>query len=266
MANPTSRWNASDYASCGAFVPALGAPILESLSPSRGERILDVGCGDGVLTSQIAASGASVTGVDNSPELLAAARDRGVDARWADAAELDFDAEFDAVFSNAALHWVLDYRAAAAVMFRALRPGGRLAVEFGGFGNIAAIRTAILAVLRQRGLVADERDSSGPPGATPVMPADQFYPTAEQYLQVLRDAGFDDVRAELVPRPTPLPAGLLAWLATFRGGLMDVLGIRGELRREVFDQVSELLEPALRTSEGMWWADYVRIRAWGRRP
>jgi trans-aconitate methyltransferase len=247
-------------------VPALGDVILQSLAPRRGERILDVGCGDGALTARIAAAGARVVGVDASRELVQVAQARDLDVRLGDAAELEFDSEFDAVFSNAALHWVLDHRGAASGMFAALRPGGRLVVEFGGFGNIAAIRTALLAALRSRGVVVGASGTNDSEMTGQVMPADQFYPTAECYAQVLTEAGFTEVHAELVPRPTPLAAGMVAWLSTFRGGLMDVLEVHGAARQEVFDEVADLLRPALCADDGMWWADYVRIRAWAIRP
>ena len=250
--NPTSRWESDRYTTTGAFVPALADAILTSLDPQPGERILDVGCGDGTLTARLAAAGADVVGIDASPALVEVARARGLDVRLGDAAAMTFDGEFDAVFSNAALHWILDYDAVAAAMFRALRPGGRLAVEFGGFGNIAAIRTALRAVLLARGVTH--------------LPEDQFYPTAEQYSDVLARAGLTDVRVEIVPRPTPLADGMVAWLYTFRGGLFDALGLDEAKRAEVVADVAALLAPALQDPQGGWWADYVRIRAWARRP
>ena len=249
--NPTSRWDAAAYATTGAFVPALGDAVLALLAPQTGERVLDVGCGDGALTARIAAAGAEVVGYDASESLVAAARARGLVVHLGDAARLPFDGEFDAVFSNAALHWMLDPGAVARGMFASLRPGGRLAVEFGGFGNIAAIRTALAATLARHGV--HER------------PADQYYPTPPQYADVLRAAGFDEITTWLVPRPTLVAAGMVAWLETFRGGLLDALGVHGDERRAIFAETAELLEPALRAADGTWWADYVRIRATARR-
>ena len=145
MTNPASRWVASDYATNAGFVPALGAPVLDLLAPRAGERILDLGCGDGVLTRRIAESGAEVVGVDTSESLLAAARAAGLNARAMSGEALAFDAEYDAVFSNAALHWMLDGAAVAAGVFRALKPGGRFVGEMGGHGNIASLRAALRA-------------------------------------------------------------------------------------------------------------------------
>jgi SAM-dependent methyltransferase len=140
---PVQRWSASDYACNGRFVSELAGPVLAMLAPQPGERILDLGCGDGVLTAEIAATGADVVGVDLSEELLAAARERGLDVRRIDGHALDFDSEFDAVFSNAALHWMRRPELVIAGVARALLPGGRFVGELGGHGNVAAIATAM---------------------------------------------------------------------------------------------------------------------------
>lgn len=251
--NPTSRWSADRYAAHGRFVADHATQVLALLDAQSGERILDVGCGDGVLTAAIAESGAEVVGVDASPELIKAAQVRGVDAVLVDATAMEFDREFDAVFSNAALHWILDADAAAAAMFAALRPGGRLAVEFGGFGNIAAIRTGLGAVMDHRGY----RDTD--PG--------QYYPTAAAYTDVLERAGFTDVNARIVPRPTLLPGRMADWLRTFRQGYLDAAGVPLGEQDALVAETCVVLEPALRDpATGRWYADYVRLRATARRP
>jgi trans-aconitate methyltransferase len=147
----TQSWSPEGYARDAAFVPALGAPLVERLAPKAGERILDLGCGDGVLTERLIAAGAQVVGVDRSPEMIEAARRRGIDAHLGDAAQLTFIGEFDAVFSNAVLHWVLDADAAAAGIRRALKRGGRFVAEFGGHTNVAAISVAIRSVMSHHG-------------------------------------------------------------------------------------------------------------------
>ena len=153
MAEISQQWNAEDYAQNAGFVPALGDAVLELLAPAPGERILDLGCGDGVLTKKLVAAGANVTGVDHSPEMVAASRALGLDARIADATALPFDAEFDAVFTNATLHWVKAHpEACVAGAFRALKPGGRFVGEFGGHGCVAAVVVALLAELERRGV------------------------------------------------------------------------------------------------------------------
>src|SRR6058998_3069955 len=139
----TSKWDAADYARVGAFVAELGGAALDLLDPQSGERILDVGCGEGTLTRKIVERGATVLGVDNSPEMIAAARANGVDAVQLAAEDMQFFSEFDAAFSNATLHWVLQKEQAARAIFRALKAGGRFAGEMGGDGNIARLREAL---------------------------------------------------------------------------------------------------------------------------
>ncbi len=236
-------WSAERYAQHAAFVPALGAPLVDRLDPKPGERILDLGCGDGTLTLQIAARGAAVVGVDASTDMVAAARARGVDARQLRAEQLPFDREFDGVFSNAVLHWIRDADAVARGVARALRPGGRFVGEFGGHTNIAAITVALRAVLPAYGLDA---------------PTDWYYPTPEAYRVVLEGAGFRVADIALVPRPTPLATGMDGWLETFRGTVLDALP--RDRRAEAKQAIIDLLKPALCDDQGRWTADYVRLR------
>ena len=153
MVNTASRWSPADYAQNAAFVPALGDAVLQLLAPQPGELILDVGCGDGALTARIAAAGAQVIGLDSSPEMVEAARARGIDAFVADAEAMDLArfGQFDAVFSNAALHWMLDPDAVASGIFAALRAGGRFVGEMGGEGNLATLRRGLRDELTARG-------------------------------------------------------------------------------------------------------------------
>src|SRR3990170_604319 len=147
----TSSWDAADYARFGGFVAELGQAALDLLDPQPGEHILDVGCGDGSLTEKIAERGATVVGIDNDIGMIGAARARGLDARLMDAAQLKFGEAFDAVFSNATLHWVLDKERAARAIWFALKPGGRFAGEMGGEGNLAKLREALDDILVARG-------------------------------------------------------------------------------------------------------------------
>ncbi|TVV73780.1 class I SAM-dependent methyltransferase [Sphingomonas solaris] len=251
--NPTSRWVAADYAGNAAFVPALGAPVLDLLAPQPGERILDLGCGDGVLTARIAEAGAEVVGVDASDTLIAAARDKGLDARLMDGEALTFEAEFDAAFSNAALHWMLDGAAVAAGVFRALKPGARFVGEMGGDGNIATLRAALYAELEARGYAL-------PDGAP------QWYPTPAAFTAIYAAAGFVDIEARLIPRPTPLPTGVTGWLRTFRVGFMDSAHVPDAEQPAVAQAVEDRLAPAFRQPDGTWIADYVRLRFSMRKP
>lgn len=239
----TQQWSPLDYRQHAAFVPALGASILARLSPQPGERILDLGCGDGVLTAQIAASGATVVGIDASPEMIAAATLRGLDGRVMDARSLPFDAEFDAVFSNAALHWIPQADQVVAGVARALRPGGRFVAEFGGHTNVAAIAVAIRAVFGRHGI-----DFASP----------WYYPTPDEYRVHLEAHGLVVQEIRLFPRPTSLPTGMAGWLRTFRVSQFE--GVPAELAAQVEREIIDLLRPSLCDRAGQWTADYVRLQ------
>ena len=257
--NPSSRWSPADYASNAAFVPALGSAALDLLNPQPGEFIVDLGCGDGVLTKRIMDAGARVIGLDASQEMVEAARSRGVDAFVADAQALDLQGQaarfgqFDAAFSNAALHWMLDPDAVAAGVFGLLKPGGRFVGEMGGDGNIAALRAGIRAELTDRGYKVPAEDP-------------QWYPAVAEFLRLYACAGFVDIRAHLIPRPTALPTGVAGWVRTFRNGWLEVAGVAAEDRAGVAAGVEERLRPQLQQADGSWTADYVRLRFSMRKP
>jgi SAM-dependent methyltransferase len=251
--NSTSRWAPDDYAKNAAFVPALGAPVLALLDPKSGERILDLGCGDGVLTEKLVEAGVSVVGVDASDTMIEAAKARGLDAHVIDGQSLGFDAEFDAVFSNAALHWMLDFEDVARGVFRALKPGGRFVGEMGGQGNVATLRSGLRAELLRRGYRVPDEDP-------------QWYPGVAEFCAVYEGAGFVDVDAKLIPRPTPLPAGVAGWLKTFRAGFMDHASVPDQMQDEIARAVEASLETKLRKADGTWEADYVRLRFTMRKP
>jgi len=251
--NAASRWDAADYARSAAFVPALGAPVLALLDPRPGEHILDLGCGDGALTVKIAEAGADVMGIDASESMVAAARERGVDAHVANGEALAFGPEFDAVFSNAALHWMLDGKAVAAGVHRALKPGGRFVGEMGGQGNVATLRAGIRAELVRRGYPVPAEDP-------------QWYPAPEEFAAVYAAAGFVDIHAQLVPRPTPLPEGVAGWLRVFRSGFMDSARVPDADQPEIAQAVERALAPKLQQPDGSWIADYVRLRFSMRKP
>jgi trans-aconitate methyltransferase len=243
-------WDASLYAGNGRFVALLAESLVEALDPRPGERILDLGCGDGFLTRRIAESGATVVGVDSSPQMVAAAKEHGADARCVSAESLPFDQEFDAVFSNAALHWMSDQDAVLQGVRRALKPGGRFVAECGGQGNIAAIRVALLAVLTAHGVPAERIENN------------RFFGAAE-YRARLESQGFLVEEITLTPRPTSLASGMVAWLETFRRSVLELLP--QEERAGAIEQIVTLLKPALCDREGLWTADYVRLRFQARR-
>ena len=250
MTSEVSRaqeWNSSRYAQNARFVSDLGQPVLELLDPQPGERILDLGCGDGALTEKLVSAGCTVVGVDGSADMVQAAAKRGLDARVMDAYHLTFSQEFDAVFSNAALHWMsADPNAVIQGVRRALKPGGRFVGEFGGHTNVAAICVALFASLERRGI-------SNPDSLSP-----WFFPTVEEYSAKLNRAGFGVDYVELIPRPTPLPTGMRAWLETFAIPLTKAIATS---ERDAFlDEVTARLKPALCDTQGHWTADYVRLR------
>jgi trans-aconitate methyltransferase len=245
------HWLARRYAANAAFVPALGAPVLALLRPQPGERILDLGCGDGVLSEQIAAAGAQVVAVDSGPDMIAAAQARGLDARVIDGQKLAFAGAFDAVFSNAALHWMRDADVVLAGVFRALKPGGRFVAEMGGHGNIAAIVTALTAVLAHRGIDAHRHNPF-------------YFPSATAYRARLEQAGFTVAEIAIIPRPTVLPGAIEAWLDTFCEPFLGTL--REPERSHARAETVDLLRPVLMDETGAWIADYVRLRFRALRP
>lgn len=241
----TSDWDAADYARVGGFVAELGEAALDLLDPQPGEHILDVGCGDGTLTLKIKEAGADVVGIDNNLSMVAAAKAKGLDARLMDAAQLKFGEAFDAAFSNATLHWVLDKERAARAIWFALKHGGRFAGEMGGEGNLAKLREALDDVLVTRGF--------GPPTY-----AANWYPSPEEFIAVYEQAGFRDIDARLIERPTPLEHGVAAWVTTFRKGWLDRAGVPDEERPEIAAAVADRV--------GTNVADYVRLRFIMRKP
>lgn len=242
------QWNADDYARNARFVADLGVPLVDLLAPQPHERILDLGCGDGALTAKIAASGCSVVGVDGSAAMIAAAKKLGLDARVADGHALPFTNEFDAVFSNAALHWMKQPAAVIECVARALKPGGRFIAEMGGHSNIAAIIGALERALAARGIRAENP---------------WYFPTPQAYQRLLEDHGFQVMAISLFPRPTPLPGDIRGWLHTFAHAFMSPLPAQ---ERDAFiDEVAEALRPVLSDTQGGWKADYVRLRFGAKR-
>ena len=257
--NSSSRWSPADYAKNAAFVPALGGAALTLLDVQPGEMIVDLGCGDGALTALIEAAGAKVVGLDASPEMVEAARARGIDAYVADAQALDLAraahcfGQFDAAFSNAALHWMLDPAAVAEGVFSILRPGGRFVGEMGGEGNLAALRQALREAVAGRGYPVPARDP-------------QWYPSVEEFVRLYGCAGFTDIQAQLIPRVTPLPAGVSSWVKTFRAGWLNIAQVPETEHAAVADAVQHRLAGTLQTPDGGWYADYVRLRFTMRKP
>ena len=241
----TSKWNAADYARVGGFVAELGEAALDLLDPKPGERILDVGCGEGTLTKKVLERGATVLGIDNSPDMVAAARAKGVDALLLAAEDMQFFAEFDAAFSNATLHWMLEKEQAARAIFRALKPGSRFAGEMGGEGNLVKLREALDEELVIRGYV-------------PPVEATNWYASPEEFASVYEAAGFEQIDARLIERPTQIDHGVAEWVTTFRRGWLDRAAVPDAERAEIGTAVADRV--------GSNTADYVRLRFIMRKP
>ena len=251
----TNDWNAGLYEASHGFVWEFGRDLLAMLAPKPGERILDVGCGTGQLTAEITAAGASVMGVDRSPAMIAQARANAPGAEFVtrDAAELNFDSGFDAVFSNAVLHWVKRAEEAVAGMSRALKPGGRLVIEMGGRGNIDVLVDAIYRALLQLGVAQPEQHNPW------------YYPGIPEYSALLERHGIEVNFAALFDRPTPLEEGeqgLDKWFQMFGEPFMEPLddGRRAEFVPLVADYTRSRL-----WRDGRWVADYRRLRVAGKK-
>lgn len=244
MSQQTS-WSPDSYSKSARFVSDLGEPLLDLLAPKPGELILDLGCGDGALTEKIIAAGSDVIGIDTSRAFLEAARARGLNVALMDGHKLALKRRFDAVFSNAALHWMKRPEQVVEGVANCLKPGGRFVGEFGGKGNVDTIRVTLHKELRKRGI--------DPWSVDP-----WYYPSIEDYSELLRRFGFTVESAELIPRPTKLPGDITAWLEVFAQPFTNVVPTI-EKSKFLFE-VRDGLEPALRKDDGSWYADYVRLR------
>lgn len=239
------EWHAQQYNEHAAFVSRLGSPVLKLLNPQPGEAILDLGCGDGTLAYQIQTLGASVVGVDASRSMIASAREKGITALVMPGESLSFSHQFDAVFSNAALHWMTDYKSVLRGVHAALKSPGRFVGELGGAGNIGAILDAMTAVF------ITNRDFG-------TFKNPWYFPTVDEYTKALTDAGFKVESIALVDRPTPLGTGLREWLKVFAN--FAIAHLTPEQHERFLEQVEAIVKPRLYSTEMGWMADYKRLR------
>ena len=255
-----SVWDPLLYQNKHAFVWEMAADLIDLLSPQPGERILDIGCGAGHLSAQIASRGAAVVGVDLSDPMIAQARQNFPPDKFpsllfevADAKELSFEHPFDAVFSNAALHWVKPASAAAFRMFHCLRPAGRLVVEFGGYGNVAHLISAMHAAAARFGWHFGNEVNPW------------YFPTIGEYAKLLESTGFDVTHAVLFDRPAPLegPDGLLNWVKMFGQRFINAIPPN---RQATFLADTHAAARDTLYRDGRWIADYRRLRIVARRP
>lgn len=242
------RWDASAYEGQHSFVWKFGADLLPLLDPQPRETILDLGCGTGQLTAKIAESGAEVVGVDNSPDMIAQARINYPSIKFVlqDASRFLLDARFDAIFSNAALHWVKDAEGVVRSIAKHLRPGGRFVAEFGGRGNVESVLTA----------VREEQGSVDSPW---------YFPSIPEYGTLLEWHGLELCSAWLFDRPTRLEdpdRGLRDWMDMFGNSLLSKLSPAD--RDALISRMEERLRPVL-FRDGSWWMDYRRLRVFARK-
>ena len=242
-----SPWNPVLYDDRAAFVSELASDLVQWLRPREGERILDLGCGTGTLTAQIARQGARVTGVDRSRDMIESAQEKYAGLRFdvADGQDLSYAAEFEAVFSNAALHWMPRASDVLRGVERALVPGGRFVAEFGGAGCVQTVVAAVAEILREWAI-------------EPAPYISWFFPSPGRYAGLIEESGLVVRELRYFERPTPVAgeAGLATWLALFQANLMADLGDRwGELCRKASERCHNAL-----FRDGQWWLDYVRLR------
>ena len=241
----TTSWDPDSYAKNARFVADLGEPLIELLDAKPGEVILDLGCGDGALTEKIAAAGANVYGVDASLAQAQAARARRLCVCVMDGQRLGVKRKFDAVFSNAALHWMKQADQVVSGVATALKATGRFVGEFGGQGNVATIRHALHATLRTRAI--------DPWSVDP-----WYYASPDEYSQLLHRHGFAVPYIELIPRPTKLPGDILGWLEVFAQPFTKA--VDHSERADFLTEVRSSLRGELQKPDGTWYADYVRLR------
>jgi trans-aconitate methyltransferase len=240
----TNTWNPATYARDARFVADLGQPLLELLAPKTGEIIMDLGCGDGALTEKIP-QGVTVVGTDASFAQARAAKERGLSIVVVDGHHLCFKRQFDAVFTNAALHWMQQPEMVVEGVWQCLKTGGRFVGEFGAKGNVETVRSALHEALRRRGI-------------DPLAVDPWYFPSAEDFSNLLVNSSFRVRSIDIIQRPTQLSGELFDWLEIFAQPFTNA--IEKDHRRSFLDEVGRRAESSLRDADGRWIVDYVRLR------
>ena len=242
-------WQPAHYAAHGRFISQFGLELIDWLAPQAGERILDFGCGDGFVSQAIAAAGATVLGVDVDPRMIEAASARGLDVELLDGENMDFEAEFDAVFTNSVLQWIKQPELVVFALRRALKPKGRLVADCAGLGNLAAVLTALQAISTEL-------------GGDPDLAFPFYAPTEAEFVKLLTDEGFSIERSATVPRLTRLPTHIWNWIGSIFDPFFNQFDKpTSDLARE---GVLKLLHPALCDHSGNWHLDHLRLRVIAR--
>ena len=239
----TDNWQSTQYQANAVFVPQLGEPLLELLAPQAHETILDLGCGDGMLTQMLTDTCRKVVGIDSSPNMIESAKQKGLNAHVGDAHHLTVEQEFDAIISNAALHWMLQPEKVLRGVYDALKVGGRFVAEMGGKGNVQNITNALNA----------QRNAIGLKAAEP-----WFFPSIDEYQKLLNTAGFEVKQITLFERPTPLPDHISGWLNTFGHAFFEDMS--EQQKQSAIASASQQLAESQLDENGIWYADYMRLR------
>lgn len=251
MATATNiSWNTSLYDNKHDFVFKYGEHLVQMLTPQEGERILDVGCGTGYLTNLIAASGAMVTGMDSSVDMIAKAKNEypHLAFKVASVTGFEFDEPFDALFSNAVLHWVTEKEKAVQNMYNNLKPGGRLVLEMGGKGNVEKIVSALRTSLKKHGYIKNASREQW------------YFPSLSEYTSLLEKQGFRVTYAAHYNRETELKdteQGIKDWVYMFGSAFLE--GIDAAETAAILDDVQETLRQT-QYRNNKWFADYKRLR------
>jgi len=240
----TNHWNPENYNKHTSFVSALAMPVVDLLDPKEGEHILDIGCGDGTLAIEIERRGAKVVGVDMSAEMIEVCKSRGIEAYVGSVTALEYTDAFDAVFSNAMLHWVKDAKGAVQNIAKVLKVGGRFVCEFGAEGNAYHLVSAMEEVFTNH---PEFGDFNNP----------WYFPSVETYTELLESEGFNVEYIEIIPRPTPMD-DISNWLDIFANGVTSHLSVT---QYEVFKkETTNILKSKIYTEEEGWMLDYKRLR------
>jgi trans-aconitate methyltransferase len=239
------EWSSENYAKNAAFVAVLGEDLIDILSPKESDTILDLGCGDGALTSKIAKKCKKVVGIDSAPDFINTCKEKGLEAYCVDAVQMEFKGEFDGILSNAVLHWIMEPEKVIQKINTALKPNGKFVAEFGGDGNVANIMNAIENVAPKYGFDAQKLKY-------------WYFPTAKEYGALLEKNGFEVVSIVTFDRPTKLPTDIVGWLNTF--AKTYIAAVAPDLRAAFLEDVRLILESKLLNDKNEWVADYVRLR------
>lgn len=240
----TNEWNAKKYNKHADFVSLLATPVVELLNPKKDERILDLGCGDGILAVSIEKLGAKVIAVDLSEDMVKKTKEKGIEAYVMSATDLSFENKFEAVFSNAVLHWVKEPKIALEKIYNSLKNEGRFIAEFGGYGNSKHLTDAMQKVFDKY----PEYGKFNNPW---------YFPKEEDYRQLLKNEGFEVQNIKIIPRATKID-DISNWLNIFANGIVSHLS--KEQQTHFNGEVREILKPIIYSEKDGWVADYVRLR------